>query len=153
MYFIVEPLRKPFPYLKTGLNQNYPHNFSEMELWQHFCIDFHCAEQKQSNYLRDALNFVYQRCFFTPVRNRIEKCKYLICYKIRLTKHGRQLHKLIIFKLNSRIHNNRAFLRSSCLKSSITKSVYEWLVRYIHHTTSQIREDLKTQCLHGFRSY
>ena len=48
-------LREPFPYLKTDLNQNYPHNFSDMKIW-HFCIDFHCVEQKQSNYIGDALN-------------------------------------------------------------------------------------------------
>ena len=56
IFLIVEPLREPFPYLKTDLNQNYSHNFSDMKIWQHFCIDFHCVEQKQSNYIGDALN-------------------------------------------------------------------------------------------------
>ena len=54
-FFIVEPLTEPFPYLKTDLNQNYPHDFNEMKIW-HFCIDFHCVEQKQSNYIGDILN-------------------------------------------------------------------------------------------------
>ena len=31
-FFIVEPLRKPFPYLKTDFNQNYPENFSNMKI-------------------------------------------------------------------------------------------------------------------------
>ena len=30
--FIVEPFRELFPYLKTDLNQNYPHNFSDMKI-------------------------------------------------------------------------------------------------------------------------
>ena len=53
---IVEPLREPFPYLKTDWNQNHSYNFSDMEIW-HFCIDFHCFfKQKQSNYIGDPLN-------------------------------------------------------------------------------------------------
>ena len=55
IFFIVEPLREPFPYLKTDLNQNYAHNFSEIKIWQHFGIDLHCVEQNQSNYIGDAL--------------------------------------------------------------------------------------------------
>ena len=55
IFFIVEPLREPFPYLKTDLNQNYAHIFSEIKIW-HFGIDLHCVEQNQSNYIRDALN-------------------------------------------------------------------------------------------------
>ena len=33
------------------------------------------------------------------------------------------------------------------------KSAYEWLGRYMHHATSQIRQGMKTQWFHGFRSY
>ena len=47
----MEPLREPFPYLKTDLNQNYAHNFSKIKICQHFGIDLHCAEQNQSNYI------------------------------------------------------------------------------------------------------
>ena len=47
-FFVVEPLWEPFPYLKTDSNQNYPHNFSDKKIWQYFCIDFHCVEQKQT---------------------------------------------------------------------------------------------------------
>ena len=54
-FFIVEPLREAFPYLKTDLNQNYTHNFGKIKLWQHFGIDLHCVEQNQSNYIGDAL--------------------------------------------------------------------------------------------------
>ena len=42
-FFIVEPLKEPFPFLKIDLNQNYLHNFSDMKKW-HFCIDLHILE-------------------------------------------------------------------------------------------------------------
>ena len=51
------------------------------------------------------------------------------------------------------IHNNWALLCSSCIKSSATKSVYQWLACHMHHTISQICKGMKTQCFHGFRSY
>ena len=51
------------------------------------------------------------------------------------------------------IHNNWALLCSSCIKSSATKSVYQWLAHHMHHTISQIHKGMKTQCFHGFRSY
>ena len=32
IFFIMEPLREPFPYLKTDLNQDYAHTFSEIKI-------------------------------------------------------------------------------------------------------------------------
>ena len=51
----MKPLREPFPYLRTDLNQNYAHKFSEIKIRQHFGIDLYCDEQNQSNYIGDAL--------------------------------------------------------------------------------------------------
>ena len=49
-FFIVEPLKEPFPFLKIDLNQNYLHNFSDMKKWH----------LHRFAYIGDALN---ESCF------------------------------------------------------------------------------------------
>ena len=144
---------EPFPYLKTDLNQNYPQNFSDMKIWQHFCIDFHCIKQTIKQYWRHIEVVSVAAIFLLQSIEAFKNANILFVIKLGWQNMVGNLHKLIIFKLNSYIHNNRALLHSSCLKSSVIKSVYEWSTRFMHHTTSQILEGMKTQCFHRFRSY
>ena len=66
--------------------------------------------------------------FFTPI-NRV-----LFVIKLDWQNMFGKLYKVTIFRLNSYIHNNWALLPSSCLKTSVTKSVYKWLACHMCHT-------------------